>query len=176
MEDQVSALNIAEITKSSYKCLLIWVRWRNPADAEHSVLRFTAARRSHQAHGDGCKEISAVHWLYRGDAPNARAQGHATASEAPLLRVPCSALLGPISQILRRARTDRSPCCYRMTSSACTKMDSGTLMLSASAAFRFTTILNLVGCSIGRSPGFAPFRILSTYVAVRLNVSIQSTE
>ena len=36
---------------------------------------------------------------------------------------------------------------------------------SALAVLRLTTSSNLVGCSIGRSPGLAPFRILSTYPA-----------
>src|SRR5262245_57677066 len=30
---------------------------------------------------------------------------------------------------------------------------------------------NVVGCSTGRSPGFAPFKILSTYTAARLHNS-----
>ena len=38
---------------------------------------------------------------------------------------------------------------------------------SALAALRLITSSNLVGCSTGISPGLAPFRILSTYVAAR---------
>jgi hypothetical protein len=37
----------------------------------------------------------------------------------------------------------------------------------ALAVFKLTTRSNFVGCSIGRSAGFAPFRILSTWVAAR---------
>ena len=33
----------------------------------------------------------------------------------------------------------------------------------ALAVLRLMTSSNFVGCSIGRSPGFAPLRILSTY-------------
>src|SRR5690242_8513727 len=51
---------------------------------------------------------------------------------------------------------------YRITSSARSRMDSGMVMSSALAVFRLTTKSNLVGCSIGKSPGLAPFRILST--------------
>jgi hypothetical protein len=35
------------------------------------------------------------------------------------------------------------------------------------AAFRLMMNSNFIGCSTGRSAGFAPFRILSTYVAAR---------
>ena len=44
-------------------------------------------------------------------------------------------------------------------------------MPSALAVFMFTTNTNFVGCSIGKSPGFAPLKILSTYVAARPNRS-----
>ena len=33
---------------------------------------------------------------------------------------------------------------------------------NAFAVFKFMTSSNFVGCSIGKSAGFAPFRILST--------------
>jgi hypothetical protein len=39
--------------------------------------------------------------------------------------------------------------------------------LSALAVFMLTNISNLVGCSTGRSAGFAPRKILSTYSAAR---------
>jgi hypothetical protein len=35
------------------------------------------------------------------------------------------------------------------------------------AVFRLISSSNLVGCSSGRSPGFAPLRILATYLAPR---------
>jgi hypothetical protein len=38
---------------------------------------------------------------------------------------------------------------------------------SALAVLMFTTNSNFVGCSTGRSPGFAPLSILSTYQAAR---------
>jgi hypothetical protein len=51
---------------------------------------------------------------------------------------------------------------HRITSSARSKIDSGMVRPRALAVLRLTTSSNLVGCSIGRSPGLAPFRILST--------------
>jgi hypothetical protein len=56
---------------------------------------------------------------------------------------------------------------YRMTSSARRSRDGGIVSPSALAVLRLITSSNLVGCSTGRSPGFAPFRILSTYAALR---------
>lgn len=51
---------------------------------------------------------------------------------------------------------------YSTTFVARNRIDSGTLMPSAFAVLRLTTRSNLVGCSTGKSPGMAPFRILST--------------
>ena len=42
------------------------------------------------------------------------------------------------------------------------------------AVLRLTTRSNFVGCSIGRSPGLAPFRIFSTWVAARRYESTRS--
>jgi len=67
-------------------------------------------------------------------------------------------------------------CIHRMISSVSTRIDSGTLIPSASAVLRLRTSSNFVGCSIGKSPAFAPFRILSTYTALRLNICRRSTE
>ena len=52
------------------------------------------------------------------------------------------------------------------SSSAC-----GIVNPSAWAVFKLMTNSNRVGCSMGRSPGLAPLRILSTYVAARRNDS-----
>ena len=49
-----------------------------------------------------------------------------------------------------------------MTLVACTIMESGIFIPSAFAVFMLMINSNLVGCSIGKSPGFAPLRILST--------------
>jgi hypothetical protein len=51
---------------------------------------------------------------------------------------------------------------YSITSSVSAMSEGGTGMPSASAVLRLITNANFVGCIIGSSPGFAPFRILST--------------
>jgi hypothetical protein len=51
---------------------------------------------------------------------------------------------------------------YAITSSALTISDCGKVIPSTFAVLRLRTSLNLVGCSTGRSAGFAPFSILST--------------
>jgi hypothetical protein len=58
-----------------------------------------------------------------------------------------------------------------ITSSARSSNEGGIVSPSAFAVFRLITNSNLVGCSIGRSPGLAPLRILSTYVAARRHCS-----
>jgi hypothetical protein len=50
----------------------------------------------------------------------------------------------------------------RMTSSARDNTDCGIVNPSALAVLRLITSSNLVGCSTGRSPGLAPFRIRCT--------------
>ena len=58
---------------------------------------------------------------------------------------------------------------HSITSSARSRKDSGIASLRALAVVRSMTSSNLVGCSTGRSAGFAPLRILSTYSAERRN-------
>lgn len=60
---------------------------------------------------------------------------------------------------------------HRITSSAISKTDCGIVSPMAWAVLRLTTNSNLVGCSMGKSPGFMPLRILSTYPAERRNKS-----
>ena len=55
-----------------------------------------------------------------------------------------------------------APHAYWITSSAWNKMLGGIVRPMAWAVFRLRTSSNFIGCSIGRSPGFAPLRILST--------------
>ena len=57
-----------------------------------------------------------------------------------------------------------------MTSVAMACSVNGTVRPSALAVLRFTTISNFVGNCTGRSPGFAPRRMRSTYVAARPKV------
>src|SRR5262245_42214955 len=63
---------------------------------------------------------------------------------------------------------------YWITSVACARIDGGIVTPRIRAVFRLTTRSNFVGCSIGRSPGLAPFRILSTWVAARRYESTRS--
>jgi hypothetical protein len=51
---------------------------------------------------------------------------------------------------------------YSITSSARESNEGGTVRPSALAVFMLITSSNLVGCSIGKSAGLAPLRILST--------------
>ena len=55
---------------------------------------------------------------------------------------------------------------YSITSSAPASSVGGTVRPSALAALRLMTSSNLVGCWTGKSAGWAPLRILCTYVAV----------
>ena len=64
---------------------------------------------------------------------------------------------------------------HSTTRSARASTDWGIAIPRARAVFRLIARSNFVGCSIGRSPGFAPFRILSTNPAARRNVSRRST-
>src|SRR5262245_3360979 len=56
---------------------------------------------------------------------------------------------------------------HSITSSARSRIEVEISIPIALAVLRLTTSSNLVGCSIGRSVGFAPFAIRSTYSAAR---------
>src|SRR2546425_3077609 len=60
---------------------------------------------------------------------------------------------------------------HRITSSARIRRVGGIVIPSAWAVLRLRTSSYFVGCSTGRAAGLAPFRILSTYVAARRNIS-----
>src|SRR6266481_4644370 len=66
---------------------------------------------------------------------------------------------------------ERPPIHHWITSSARPSSDGGIVRPRALAVLRLMTSSNFVGCSMGRSPGFAPLRIMSTYVAARRNRS-----
>lgn len=78
---------------------------------------------------------------------------------------PCSAPHTVRGSPSARVRT------HCMTSSACCRTDCGIASRRTLAAFRLMTSSNLVGRSIGRSAGFAPRRMRSTYTAARWNRS-----
>src|SRR5262245_17838284 len=84
-----------------------------------------------------------------------------------LLRAHCKR---PRDRCAANERDERAPV-HSITSSARESNVGGTSRPSAFAVVRFTTRSNLVGCSTGRSPGFAPRRILSTNSAARRNRS-----
>jgi len=60
---------------------------------------------------------------------------------------------------------------YSVTWSARSSTDCGIVKPSALAVLRLMTSSKRLGCSMGRSPGLAPFKTLSTYCAARRNVS-----
>jgi hypothetical protein len=64
------------------------------------------------------------------------------------------------------ARQRRRAPLHSITSSARAMSGGGTVRPSALAVIRLKTRLNLVGCSTGISPSFAPRRILSTNFGV----------
>src|SRR5262249_9021146 len=63
---------------------------------------------------------------------------------------------------------------YSITSSARRSNDGGIERPSVFAVLRLTVSANLVGACAGKSAGFAPLRILSTYSAAPRNWSFQS--
>ena len=69
-----------------------------------------------------------------------------------------------VDRVLAEQRTAGD---HLITLSARSSTDCGMAMPSILAVLRLITSSKIVGCSIGRSPGLAPLRILSTYVAER---------
>src|SRR6266516_1128192 len=74
-------------------------------------------------------------------------------------------LLGP--DLHRLDRTSFAWRTHSITSSASASRAGGTSRPSVLAVLRLITNSNFVGCTTGRSAGFAPFKILSTEEAVR---------
>jgi len=60
---------------------------------------------------------------------------------------------------------------YSMTSSARKRSDCGMVSPIAFAVLRLITSSNFVGCSTGKSSGFAPWKILCTSAALRRKMS-----
>src|SRR5262249_24463737 len=77
----------------------------------------------------------------------------------------------PCRRRAAQQRDELAPPDHSITLSASDRNDSGIVSPSALAVFRLTTSSNLVGCSTGRSEGFAPRRILSTKAAARRKIS-----
>jgi hypothetical protein len=81
------------------------------------------------------------------------------ASTAPPIS---SSIGGTVLLFIRAQNTDVSRVAYSTTSSAEISTDGGIVSPRALAVLRLMTCLKRVGCSTGRSPGFAPRGILST--------------
>ena len=71
-------------------------------------------------------------------------------------------LVRQIPPVATERRPNDSAAIHSITLSARTRMESGNTIPSSFADLMFIANSNVVGCSIGRSPGFAPLRILST--------------
>src|SRR5438093_8705197 len=121
------------------------------------------ARFSPRFHGLGCqpRPVGATRFV---DAP--QRWGVAPHVEHQVVKLgshlPCLPSLGergrcPLSDFGRTCRS------YWMISVVCSMTDSGMLSPRALAVFKLMEMLNFVGCSIGRSAGLAPLRILSTW-------------
>ena len=65
------------------------------------------------------------------------------------------------------ANNGHLPAAHSMPSSARSSSDCGTVRPSALAILRLMTNSSFVGCSTGKSPGFAPLNILSIKPAAR---------
>jgi hypothetical protein len=95
---------------------------------------------------------------------------HKSSGASDALEAPVSIVARPPTRWLRVA-PDHVPSHHRTTSSARASSDCGIASPSAFAVLRLTTKSNFLGCSTGRSAGFAPFRILPTRRAVCRHVS-----
>src|SRR5262249_31526769 len=73
----------------------------------------------------------------------------------------------------RSADAERAP--HSITSSARAMRVGGNSRPSALAVFKLMTSSYLVGVCTGRSAGFSPLRMRSTYVAARRKLSVRST-
>ena len=69
------------------------------------------------------------------------------------------------SPLLSKGQSPTSALGYSITSSAITSRLCGIVRPSAFAVLRLITSSNLVGCSIGRSAGFAPRKTFTTSLA-----------
>src|SRR4029079_16899639 len=77
----------------------------------------------------------------------------------------------PIGANSRPERVQQTDGAYSITSSARASSVGGTVMPSALAVLRLMTNSNFVGCSTGRSVGFAPFKIFVMNVVATTVIS-----
>ena len=76
-----------------------------------------------------------------------------------------------VEATLNQLTEELSPVHHWMISSARRRTDWGIVRPRAFAVLRLITNSNLVGCSMGRSARLTPFKILSTKLALRRNMS-----
>ena len=76
----------------------------------------------------------------------------------------------PSSRCASEQRDELAPC-HSITSSARASSEGGTVKPSALAVLRLITSSNLVGSCTGKSAGFSPLRMRSTYEAERRTIS-----
>jgi hypothetical protein len=113
-------------------------------------------RRGEEAEGEGDGERSA----YDHHAATARVLAQHRGDLPPV--VDPTQLDLPARREAEGEDQHRVATCYSITWSACSSSDCGIVRPKAFAVFRLMTNSNFVGCSMGRSAGLAPFRILST--------------
>ena len=92
----------------------------------------------------------------------------------PLLYVAPMSLAGIRNPQHNRTHAPQQTDLYSITSSALASSSGGMVNPRVLAVLRLTSMLNLVGCWTGRSPGLSPLKMRSTYEAVRRNNSISS--
>jgi len=101
------------------------------------------------------------------DQPSsARARMSAIPPKADIAKRDCHVRFVPEADVSSRSKAT----VYSITSSARSKVDVGTDTPIALAVFKLSANSKLVGCSTGRSDGFAPLRILATNDAARRNI------
>lgn len=105
--------------------------------------------------------------------PSYQAVYHKFAAQCPLRSESYRILVLPRKDAMAQER--RQPT-YSITSSASGNNVGGTVRPSAFAVFRLMTKVNLLACSIGRSPGFSPPRIFAAYIPARRKSSSRSAE
>src|SRR6476660_1511027 len=131
----------------------------------HLPLEFDAVR---TLSGHGFLPSKAQHTLSIHSLQPVRLQGRAPRPQISMYALP------PKVDIVRASRhvcfvPEADITTYSITSSARARSDGGMVKPIAFAVVRLIAKSNLVGCSTGKSPGFAPRKILSTKSAARRN-------
>src|SRR5262245_31222631 len=118
----------------------------------------------------GAKKSTPMRWIF----PACCAWANEQSAKSAVLRVRAITFLF-ISLFLLSLVPRHSTLSHLITLSALASTLGGIVRPICLAAFRFIKNSNLMGCSTGRSAGFLPFRILSTYVGTRRYKSVKLT-